>query len=666
MSFHIAALVTTTPLRDALVDALRRIVGDALQIHGYASEQEMRTALAAMPGRTVALVIIEDAPPALPGVDLVIALHGERDLRPARKVLLTDSTPLDELGRALSARALAGTVALRWDEAELRDTVHLLLTEFYLEHAPEDIEEIAGIVDAELLSTAFSDTERRLQRADAQLVELQRSFFTDRMLDDNEVEARMIAEIDRVLIDPDRDHFPPGTVLLREGQAVDSIWIVTEGRVRLSKRIDDRELVFHSRTTGRIVGLLAVTRERPSYFECVTVTPVTAIRLSLDQLDQALRTSPILAVHFVTVLLRTMARRNTRSIELQVAIEQLSQEITAERDQLALALERLEAAQSRLVESEKMATLGQLAAGIGHELNNPIAAINRAAEFLGEDLTAVLSDAGDDPAFMEALQTALGAPPLSTREERNRRRELGLELGDDELARRLVRIGIADPEAAGRVLRGTKGPDREYRIARLERYHAIGESLRNIRTAAGRVAELVGGLRTYARGGEELVPDADIHAGLDETLLLLNHSLRNIEVVRDFGDIPPVTCYPGRLNQVWLNLIHNAIQAMEGAGTLTVRTGSPEPGSIEVTIADSGPGIAPDHLDQIFDMHFTTRGGRVDFGLGLGLRIAKDIVGQHAGSISVDTEPGRTEFRVTLPVGPPGHASTISGEDESP
>jgi signal transduction histidine kinase len=138
--------------------------------------------------------------------------------------------------------------------------------------------------------------------------------------------------------------------------------------------------------------------------------------------------------------------------------------------------------------------------------------------------------------------------------------------------------------------------------------------------------------------------------GIEETLLLLGHALARIEVVRDYADVPQVTAYPGELAQVWTNLITNAIQAMEGEGVLTVAVDAPDPGSVRVAVVDDGPGIPPEDLDRIFDLHFTTKHGRVEFGLGLGLRIAHDVVAPHHGRIAVESRPGRTAFTVTLPV----------------
>ena len=177
----------------------------------------------------------------------------------------------------------------------------------------------------------------------------------------------------------------------------------------------------------------------------------------------------------------------------------------------------------------------------------------------------------------------------------------------------------------------------------------MGLALRNISSSAERITSLVGSLRSYARSGEELNPETDVNQSLEDTLVLLAHRIRDVNVIRAYGSLPPIEAYPGRLNQVWTNLIGNALDAMGERGTLTVRTEVADADHVKVQIQDDGPGIAPGDIERIFDLNFTTRHGRVEFGLGLGLRIARDIVTQHGGSIAVASIPARTTFTVTLP-----------------
>lgn len=482
---------------------------------------------------------------------------------------------------------------------------------------------------------------------------LQRTFLGDSGSSDDQVEQAMIEEIDLAL-GPTRVAHPAGTVLLEEGQAVDGIQIVLEGRVRLFRRVEGHDVIFHSRTAGRVVGLSAMALRQPAAFTCQAVTDLTVIPVSFEDLDSALQQSPTLSVHLVDVLVRSLARRNLRTVEQRVHIDRLARELAVERDQLAQALARLEQAQTRLIESEKMATLGQLVAGVAHELNNPVAALERGADFLAEDVERLSALHPRPAVVLASLERGRSQAPLSTRQEREMRRALATALDDADLADRLSSVGIRSQSEATGLLRDIAGPDMESVLTEMEVYYRLGTSLRHVGSSAARVASHVKSLRSYARAGREHRTDIDVEEGLEESLMLLNHQMRDVELVKNFGETPAVAGSPGELNQVWTNLLSNAIQAMEGAGRLEVGTRLLPEGNVQVTVTDSGPGIPPDDQARIFDLHFTTKGGRVEFGLGLGLTISRDIIERHHGTIGLESRPGATSFRVTLPTATEG------------
>lgn len=139
---------------------------------------------------------------------------------------------------------------------------------------------------------------------------------------------------------------------------------------------------------------------------------------------------------------------------------------------------------------------------------------------------------------------------------------------------------------------------------------------------------------------------------IEDTLRLLSHRLHDVTVEREYRDLPPIVCHPAQLSQVWTNLIVNAADALAGAESpvLTVTTSSPRPGWVRVSIADNGPGIDPDTLDHIFEPRFTTKAGRVQYGMGLGLTISRTIVERHGGTIRLDSHPGGTVATVDLPL----------------
>ena len=256
--------------------------------------------------------------------------------------------------------------------------------------------------------------------------------------------------------------------------------------------------------------------------------------------------------------------------------------------ELAAANEELKSTQTKLIQSEKMASLGLLVAGIAHEINTPVGAIGSMHDTL---IRAVVK-----------LKGELTSGCLSS--EQLVKVETFLEVIDD----------------ANRVIR--EGTDR--------------------------VTTIVRRLRSFARLDEAELKEVDIHDGIEDTLTLIHHEIKNrIEVVREYGDLPPVTVYPGRLNQVFLNLLNNARQAIANNGTISITTAQRD-GRIAISISDTGKGIAPKDMGRVFDPGFTTKGAGI--GTGLGLSICYQIIEDHHGEIKVESEIGRgTTFTILLP-----------------
>jgi len=176
-----------------------------------------------------------------------------------------------------------------------------------------------------------------------------------------------------------------------------------------------------------------------------------------------------------------------------------------------------------------------------------------------------------------------------------------------------------------------------------------------IRTAIGAIRRIVGALKRYSRLDEAPLERVDVHAGIEDTLIILSHQLKygenGVNVKRSFGALPPIFAYVGELNQVWTNLIHNAIQAMDGRGEIVIETMVVD-SHVQVAIQDSGPGIPSDVAARIFEPFFTTKAKGE--GTGLGLSISARIVEKHGGTIRVDSRAGRTRFEVRLPIEGPG------------
>ena len=253
--------------------------------------------------------------------------------------------------------------------------------------------------------------------------------------------------------------------------------------------------------------------------------------------------------------------------------------------------EALQKSHAQLVEQDKMAALGALVAGIAHDMHTPIGTITSNSDILARSLT--------------------------------RLREL---------------IG------------GETCPESFRNNPELKRVVGIVEEISRVnQLACDRIIGIVRTLRNFARLDESEQRTANIHEGIDSTLTLVHHELKNrITIQREYGDIPPVRCHPNQLNQVFMNMLVNASHAITGKGTITIRTWRDD-NWVKIQIADSGSGIKPEDLARIFDTGFTTKQAGV--GTGLGLAICQKIVQEHKGEIEVESELGRgTTFTIRLPV----------------
>ncbi len=337
--------------------------------------------------------------------------------------------------------------------------------------------------------------------------------------------------------------------------------------------------------------------------------------------------------------------------------------------ELAAALQELQATQNELIHAEKMAALGQLVAGIAHEVNTPLGAIRSSVGNLSKYLDQTLEtlpalfqslSATDMSLFLTVLRRSLAHHPLlSAREERKVRRHLAEELTQrgitepEAMAEMLVIMGIYDNlEPCFDLLRH---PNRQALLNAAYKLSGLQRSTQTISTAIDRASKVVFALKTYAhrsQSGEML--QATIADSIDTVLTLYYNQLkRGVDIVRHYAPVPPVWCYPDELNQVWTNLIHNAIQAMDNRGTLTI-TVEAEPAAgadaIQIRFSDTGKGIAPEIQPRVFEPFFTTKSAGE--GSGLGLHVVQQIIDKHQGRISFTSEPGNTTFQIVLPCHP--------------
>lgn len=604
-------------------------------------------------GEDVAMVFCDLPIAGMQGEDLFRTLKGKSSLRGTRKILLDGAQHAEAVDELLQRGVMHARLDPEFEVERLQKLLKSQLTDYVVNIAPHLMDDLHTLLDLHVLAGALGSAKENLERLNSRLREVNRSVIGDDQVSDEQVEQSMIEEFDRILDHPERRKYMPEDVMVHQGDEAGTIWIILQGRVKLYRTIDGEDVIFHSESAGRIVGLMSLSLQNPVFFSCRAATEVTALVLSREQVRTAIRENPALSHSLITVIMRSMVRRNARAAELQTEVLTLNRELSQQRDELATTLKELRRAQSRLVDSAKMATLGNLAAGMAHELNNPVGAMLRATEHLAGDLDALLGAAPDLEAVAKTIPLARSTEPLSTREERQLRRELAEDLDIDRNdAAKLVAAGIHSKKQFRKLAKTNKKLGKKQLLAELARAGQIGSALRNITNCSTRIAELVRSLKVYARDDNEFVPDTDLNHTLDDVLLILANKVRQVELQKEYGKLPGITANPSQLQQVWTNLISNAVQALDGQGTMTVRTSAPGHGGVRVEIEDNGPGIPEELRDRIFEARFTTKDKRIEFGLGLGLPIVRTIVRQHGGDITFTSEPGKTIFAVELPASP--------------
>ncbi len=427
--------------------------------------------------------------------------------------------------------------------------------------------------------------------------------------------------------------FQPGEIMGREGEPLDNLIVILEGEIQIQRGSGGDEMIFRG-FAGQVTGLLPYSRLTHYGGTTRAVLPTQIAALHRSLFPEMLQRMPLLGQRLVSIMADRI--RETTRIETQ---------------------------------RDKLVALGKLSAGLAHELNNPAAAAQRATASLREALETVRE------ASIRLSRHALSAEQREkiTRFEREAKHTASNSadpLGQSDHEERIIqwlemrhvpdawKIAPAIADAGVEIprlecLAGEVGDevlcDALIRIASLL---TIAKLIDEIEISTKRITYLVQAVKEYSYMDQAAMKEVDLHQGLENTLTILNHKLKSgITVIRAYDErLPRICAFGGELNQIWTNLMANAIEAMHGKGELRVRTAR-ELDRVLVEVGDSGPGIPPEILPHIFEPFFTTKA--VGEGTGMGLDTVCRIIRNHHGEIQVTSHPGDTRFQVYLPLTQP-------------
>lgn len=575
----------------------------------------------------------------LQNIDQIPLLHNTQWL------VITDKDIHDDLHTLASAGHLAAVMPAPCKQQLFIGQVHAVLVS-YLRNAGFSSEKILATLGAAPLEAVQGLLLPGLDR------------------DEQEVVRELLAGVERVIGPRPRILMPEGVDLTRQNTSIAAVHLVLEGQVILRRETERGELIFHHATSGVLIGLVSLTRNEEAFFTSTTTTPTRVVQLTNEQLRLVLDEEPELAKTLAVLAIKSLSRRLIRAEDLHMENAVLAEDLEEERSELQQALDDLKRTREELVERTRFAMLGELSAGIAHELNNPVTALLRSAEHLGQDIEQLLSGSDAMKAAHGALIRMKTAQIRSTSTERELVRTLHEAVGDRHLARRLVQAGINEPQEAVALLK--KG---EKELALVEQGARVGNALRSVLSASERVIGLTKSLKGYARPDSEEMKPCDVREGIDDALRLTHHRLHGVSVECHYDEIPLVCVHPAKLQQVWTNLLVNAAEAIEDEredaaqqGSLPIR-GETEAriivaaqhigNDVHISINDNGPGIPTEVQQRMFEPHFTTKAGRVRYGLGMGMSISRSIVEDMGGRMNVHSTPGNTTITVTLPITAP-------------
>jgi len=336
-----------------------------------------------------------------------------------------------------------------------------------------------------------------------------------------------------------------------------------------------------------------------------------AVRLKVDEKVRAVlyltdKTNDGIYNENDELLIKLMLNEIEHICEVRDLLNKLSDkniQLEREKSEQALLLDKINEIQNQLLQSEKMASIGQLAAGVAHEINNPVGYIN-------SNITSLTDYVNDLLSFIKTLTEMSESENVSSHDVKKLKQDIDYTFIEEDIG------------------------------------HLLSESKEGVH----RVKKIVQDLKDFSHVDEEEWQWTDLHKGIDSTLNVVNNEIKyKAEVIKEYGDIPDVECIASQLNQVFMNLLVNAAHSIETQGTITIRTEKEDDEHIRIQIVDTGKGIKEENVSKLYEPFFTTK--PVGQGTGLGLSLSYGIITKHGGKIDVESEVGKgTTFTITLPV----------------